>query len=160
MLQLRQGKKSDSEQLITLIDTVYREYGDVVNLNGADSDLLDIESKYLGAGGNFVVLTDGSKIVGSHAVHPLDRVNGLCTFRRLYLYREYRGSGSGHLLMDWAIQWAKYAGLKRVEFWSDTRFTRAHRFFAQLGFQKTGEVRDMDDGAMPYSEYFFFRELN
>jgi hypothetical protein len=46
-----------------------------------------------------------------------------------------------------------------VELWSDTRFTRAHAFFARHGFQRDGRVRSMDDGWLPYQEYFYWRTL-
>jgi hypothetical protein len=49
--------------------------------------------------------------------------------------------------------------MQRLECWSDTRFTRAHAFFARGGFQGDGRVRRMHDGWMPYEEYFFFRDL-
>ncbi len=61
--------------------------------------------------------------------------------------------------MDWAVDWSREHGFRRAQFWSDTRFTRAHRFFEGYGFTKTGEVRDMDDGALPYSEFFFALNL-
>jgi putative acetyltransferase len=62
-------------------------------------------------------------------------------------------------MMQWAIDWAHEHGMRRIEFWSDTRFTRAHTFFTRLGFQRDGRLRTMDDGWLPYQEYFFFRDL-
>ena len=61
--------------------------------------------------------------------------------------------------MIWAIDWAREAGFRRVEFWSDTRFARAHAFFGKLGFQTRGETRDMNDGFQPYSEFFFWLDI-
>ena len=61
--------------------------------------------------------------------------------------------------MQWAFDWASSHAQTRVEFWSDTRFTRAHKFFRRLGFEHDGRVREMHDGLMPYSELFFSREL-
>lgn len=158
-LQLREATKADQAAVVDLIDRVYREYGEKICLEDADSDLLDLEGNYLRKGGCFVVLEGPQGIVGSHAVLPIDLDTGLCTFRRLYLVPELRGSGTGVELMTWAIDWAKQAGLRRVEFWSDTRFERAHRFFERLGFIKNGRVREMDDGHDPYREFFFYREL-
>jgi putative acetyltransferase len=120
---------------------------------------LDIDGRYLAAGGAFVILDDGGTICGSHAVLPYADRPGVCTFRRLYLAPTLRGTGWGERLMQWAFDWARTAGLSRVEFWSDVRFVRAHRFFRRLGFVQSGEVREMHDGAMPYREFFFFRDL-
>lgn len=158
-LTLRVATNEDAAAITDLIDRVYREYGDRVCLEGADQDLFDVEASYDRRGGRIVVLEGESGIVGSHAVLPLDSTNGLCTFRRLYVSREHRGSGAGERLMQWAIDWAKQQGLQRVEFWSDTRFERAHQFFSRLGFKKDGRVRDLDDGHEPYQEYFFWRAL-
>ncbi|MEZ5299833.1 MAG: hypothetical protein R3F11_04075 [Verrucomicrobiales bacterium] len=48
----------------------------------------------------------------------------------------------------------KARGFREIQFWSDTRFTRAHRFFKRLGFEQGG-IREMHDGALPYQEHFF-----
>lgn len=157
---LRPFVPADRESVIALIDGVYREHGDCVCLENADRDLLDIPGRYLAVGGTFVVLDDKGVIRGSHAVVPLPDRPGVCTFRRLYMSPELRGSGWGERLMQWAFEWAAGHGLSRVEFWSDVRFTRAHRFFRRLGFVHDGRTRDMNDGAMPYQEFFFYRDLS
>lgn len=160
-MNLRPATNHDSSALIALIDAVYREYGEVMHTAGADSDLLEIEERYAGRGGDFVVLEDGqNNIVGCHAALPVDPGNGLLTFRRLYLKKSLRGGGHGMRLMDWAAKWARDQGYHRIEFWSDTRFEMAHKFFERYGFERTGEVRDMNDGALPYSEYFFRMDLS
>jgi len=157
---LRPATTADVPGIVALIDGVYHEYGDVIFLEGADADLLKIDDYYRAPGGEFVVLADSAgRVCAAHAVHPIDKLQGLCTFRRLYMLPELRGTGWGTRLMEWAIEWARAAGFRRVEFWSDTRFTRAHRFFRRLGFAHDGRVRHLGDGSMPYSEYFFAREL-
>jgi len=158
-MNLRPATNADSSALVELIDGVYREYGDQIFLQGFDQDLLDIEGNYLDRGGSFVVMEDhAGRIAGSHAAMPLDEARGICTFRRLYLAPEHRGTGIGAQLMDWALFWARDRGYKRVEFWSDVRFERAHKFFESYGFVR-GEVRHLNDGWMPYSEYFYRLEL-
>jgi putative acetyltransferase len=157
-LQLRPYHNDDREGVVSLVNGVYQEYGDEVNLAGADADLLDIPSFYLAQGGSFVVLA-ADRIVGSHALLPLDPDRNCCTFRRLYLAASQRGSGCGEQLMEWAIDLARHQGYQRVEFWSDTRFTRGHRFFQRCGFQSDGQNREMDDGLIPYQEYFFWQDL-
>jgi putative acetyltransferase len=158
-VKLRPATRHDVDALVALIDGVYREYGDRIFLEGADADLLDIDRYYRAAGGEFVVLDDGGAVRGAHAVLPLAERPGDCTFRRLYLDPGLRGAGAGQRLMRWAIEWAVEQGLTSVEFWSDTRFTRAHKFFAKTGFVRTGDVREMTDGAEPYREYFFRGDL-
>jgi putative acetyltransferase len=159
MMQLRPARPEDQAAIMALIDTVYHEYGDRLCLENADRDLLDIDAHYVKVGGAFVVLDDAGRVRGTHAVLPEAARAGVCVFRRLYLEAALRGGPWGARLMQWAMDWAQDRNMRRVEFWSDTRFTRAHAFFARLGFQRDGRIRSMDDGYIPYQEYFFFRNL-
>jgi putative acetyltransferase len=159
MLSLRPARATDQPAIMALIDTVYREYGDRLCPESADQDLLDIEGHYCRAGGAFVVLDDAGQVRGTHAVLPEAARPGVCIFRRLYLETALRGGPWGQQLMQWALDWARMQRMHRVEFWSDTRFTRAHRFFARCGFQRDGRLRTMQDGWIPYQEYFYFLDL-
>jgi putative acetyltransferase len=158
-VNLRSATSTDQQQIVDLISRVYSEYGEKICLEDADKDLLDIDGYYFGQGGAFWVLDDGQQVLGTHAAHASFQSPDVCTFRRLYLDTSLRGSEWGALLMQTTIDWARDHRFPRVEFWSDTRFERAHRFFKKFGFNKTGEVRTMHDGFEPYQEYFFFLEL-
>ena len=141
-----------------MIDEVYREYGDEVDVEGYDGDLLNVEGAYREVGGEFVVLEAAGRIIGAHATQPVDREKGIVTFRRLYLPLRIRGTGAGKFLMDWAVGWSREHGYGRVEFWSDTRFERAHRFFERYGFTRGG-IRHVEEGRLSFSEYHFSMEL-
>ncbi|MBM4004998.1 MAG: GNAT family N-acetyltransferase [Planctomycetes bacterium] len=157
--RLRPFQSEDATAVIRLIDSVYQEYGDRICLENADRDLLEIDRAYVQAGGSFFVLADDQELFGCHAVLPwMQRPNG-CTFRRLYLHSSRRGQGWGRILMRRAIDWALAAGYEQVEFWSDTRFTTAHKFFEKIGFQRQEAIRPMDDGWVRYHEYLFRGEL-
>ena len=130
-----------------------------MHLENADADLPVADSHFARLGGAFVVLEHGANIVGCHAVKPLNVADKVLTFRRLYLSQECRGTGQGTALMEWAITWATTAGWRRIEFWSDTRFTRAHRFFEKFGFQRDGRIRKMHDSFEPYQEHGYFLDL-
>jgi len=159
---LRPVRRDDSATLIALIDGVYREYGDRICLENYDSDLFEVPDVYEAKGGAIVVACeDNGTIAGVHASIPIDGQQELFTFRRLYVAPQYRGTTPvGRLLMQWAIDYARARGAKRIEFWSDTRFTRAHSFFKKFGFTSTGEVRTLTDSWEPYSEFFFYLNLN
>lgn len=155
---IRPARNSDREAIIDIIDTCLREIGDRFFPEGEGQDLLDVDAAYTNQDGAFVVLEKDGEVIGTHATSPVDVEKGIITFRRLYLKRERRGQGHGYELMKWAIDWSIEKGWKQVVFWSDTRFTHAHKFFESFNFEK-GETRDMDDGAMPYSEYRFQLDL-
>jgi RimJ/RimL family protein N-acetyltransferase len=57
--------------------------------------------------------------------------------------------------MEVTIDWAREQGFRMIEFWSDSRFERAHKYFAKFGFVHDGRVRTMTDGHAPYSEKYF-----
>lgn len=159
MPQLVRADNTHAAQVVSLIDRVYREYGDRICLEDADADLRDLEGNYWGKEGAFVVLMEAHRVIGTHAVVPLDPPRGLCTFRRLYLETEWRGGDWGRWLMGWAVHWARHQGWRAVEFWSDTRFQRAHAFFERHGFRRDGRVREMQDAWTTYREYYFSADL-
>lgn len=158
---LRLATNDDCDGIIDLVDGVLIEYGDRICLDpgGSEADLQDIEDGYRKFGGEFWVLESHKQIIGCHATRPDKQDAKVCTFKRLYLDTRYRGTSCGHVLMQITIDWAREAGFHRVEFWSDTRFERAHRFFEKFGFRKNGESRNMTDSAVPYWEYFFYLNL-
>ena len=141
------------EQLIGLIDKVYKEYNDKVFLQGFDKDLLDITNVYFKKTGYFWILTDDDqKIAGCIAVKRINKETA--ELKRLYLLSEYRGKGFSDQLFKTALQWIVKNNYENVILWSDIRFERAHYFYIKKGFVRK-EMRHMNDGAMPYSEYLF-----
>ena len=157
---IRPADNKDCPAIIELIDGVLREWNDAVCLDDSEQDLVDIEEYYWAKGGAFVVLELDNRIIGSHGILPLDRSNGLCTYKRLYLSADFRGSSAGHDLMRWNIDWSIENGFRRIEFWSDSRFHRAHRFFEKFGFSRQGEPREMNDSHETYWEYQFAKTLS
>lgn len=160
-MSLRVAEPHDSEGIVQLVTKVLDEYGETICLEpgGAEADLQDLRS-YFEPGGCFWVLEDTvfQKIVGTHAMLPVDEFT--CTFKRLYLHRDLRGTDCGHRLMQRAIDFAKENSFERIEFWSDTRFERAHRFFEKCGFERSNQVRTMSDSFEPYQEYHFFKVID
>lgn len=160
-LILREVRASDRPGIISLISNVYQEYGERICLEDADSDLLSLPDSYLCRDGTFFVLTSPEDaIVGSHAFLPNAYGPGVATFRRLYLIPRLRGSKWGTVLMQATIDLAIAAKQDRIEFWSDTRFHRAHAFFGKFGFCTENETRTMTDGFEPYHEYKFYLDLS
>lgn len=162
-MRFRDVHQSDWEAIRDLIALCYEPYGERICLDGADADLLKLEESYAGQNGVFVVMQKDdpldTRIYGTHAVLPLRPEEGVCVFRRLYLHPSLRGQGQGDALMQWTVDWAKEHAYRRVEFWSDTRFKRAHSFFRRFGFETNGETRTMTDSFEPYQEYFFWLDL-
>ncbi len=164
MFQLRPATENDQPGIVKLIDEVLREYNDRICLADAEADLQDLRTNFADKGGVFWVLSETKTakppvIIGSHAGLPDPDQEMVCNFKRLYLAKPFRGSEWGERLMQVAVDWAIEKKFRRVEFWSDTRFQRAHNFFQKFGFQKTGQIRSMNDALQPYQEFFFYLDL-
>ena len=55
-MNIRRATNNDSNEIISLITSIYNEYGEIMYTEGADRDLLDIRGNYHAKGGDF---TDG-----------------------------------------------------------------------------------------------------
>lgn len=77
---------------------------------------------------------------------------------RLYVRPDQRGKGLGSFLVRAVERHARAAGARRMIFWSDTRFTDAHRLYKRLGYTQTGAQRDLGDISNSV-EYFFEKNL-
>lgn len=157
-VRIRHATRRDGRAVIAVIDRVYREHGDVMDLNGYDRDLVDLVMSYRERGGDFIVLECDGIVRGSHGCLPLDREERIATFRRLYLDAELRGRGYGRRLFDWTLDWARDREFRAVELWSDVRFTGSHSFFEQVyGFRRLGVRKATPEN--PYDEAHFRLDL-
>ncbi len=162
---LRPASDFDGADIACLIDRVYREHGDRLAARRGDRDLLTVEESYWQKGGAFVVLErrhkwiNAGEIIGTAGMMPLSCV-GAAALRRFYVDAAFRENGAGQFLMRWAIDWAQIRGFERLEFWSDSRFAKGHRFFERIGLEKLPDEREMNDGVKPYQEVLFSGPVN
>lgn len=162
-MRIRLAARTDQPQIVRLIADIFREYGETICLDNCDSDLLDLERNFTTPGGCFWVLEEQGRVRGTVAVTPAQETAvdppGHCLLKRLYLHPSLRGAAWGRELMQTAVDWARQHGFQRMEFWSDSRFARAHNFYQKFGCQMTGQSRVMHDSYEPYEEYHFLLEL-
>lgn len=156
----RTVRPDDSHALIALIGGVYAEYpGCVLDLPGVDADLPRMRDAIDGSGGEFWVVERDGEIVAcaGWAPHLVDgRAGG--ELKRLYVRSDQRGSGLGRWLVERVEAAARADGAEVVELWSDTRFLDAHRLYTRLGYEPTGETRELHDPSET-TEYRFVRTL-
>jgi len=153
---IRSASNKDSDEIIALIDDVFREYGDRIFLEGVDADLLNLEQNYLQKDGAFWVYISAGKIVGTVAV--VKGENDCAELKRVYLKKAFRGIGIADEMLKTVYEWCRKEGINKLFFWSDIRFTRGHQFYEKHGFKK-GDIRSMNDGYAPYREYYFEKTL-
>ena len=130
------------DAVLALIGSIFAEYGLTFDPTGYDADLTRIETKYREAGGDFWVLENDGRVVGTVAVVPLSSAE--VEIKRVYLDASLRGQGWGRRLVEHALAWARARGYGRARLWSDVKFTRAHVMYERLGFVRTG-IRDCED---------------
>ncbi|MEO0806177.1 MAG: GNAT family N-acetyltransferase [Cyanobacteria bacterium J06643_4] len=103
---IRDWVAGDRTNASTLIRSVLEEYGlgweaDASSCcGGADQDAVEVEKYYLEAGGEFWVVEQAGKIVGTGGYHPIERGNNAVEIRKMYLAPEVRGQGLGRFLLS------------------------------------------------------------
>jgi GNAT superfamily N-acetyltransferase len=151
-LELVPFGKEHERALVRLITSCYAEYGQKIELETLDSDLLHIEDHYLCPGSTFRVLLDGDELIGSVAVKRAD--DGEAELKRVFLDEAYRGRGLGKKLSLWAHAWAREQGYRMMHVWSDVLYETAHHLYRGLGAKDMKTRRDLG-GENDVAEFYF-----
>lgn len=128
----------DREAVKKLIFDGLKEFG-FTYTPSLDYDLDDIEKYYIKDGGMFSVLKLDNEIIGTVAVINKGLVGEL---KRLYIDRAYQGKGYGAKLLDYAIAFCKEKGMKKMEFETNKKFTKAHLLYQRRGFTIAREDKE------------------
>ncbi|HZB62145.1 MAG TPA: GNAT family N-acetyltransferase [Microvirga sp.] len=157
-LALRPAEDRDAQDLFGLLALCFAEYpGCFVDPHDDLKDLRAPKSSFTGEGGAFWVLEDErGRVCACVAVDFPE--GGVAELHRLYVRPDQRGRGLGSSLVSRVEGHARERGAGRMFFWSDTRFTDAHRLYARLGYVRTGDRRDLGDISNS-SEYRFEKAL-
>jgi len=145
---------ADADKLIKLIGDCFSEYeGVFIDLSDLDADLKAYETALSFQNGEgFVAVAQDGEIVGSVACAPSGE--NCFELKRLYLSERLRGTGMGLKLLKLAEDTARSRGATMMDAWSDTRFTRAHRFYEREGYVKEQETRELNDISETIEFYF------
>ena len=145
-------EKPWEEELVALIGACYAEYGQTIELDTLDSDLLKIEEVYSGPGSAFCVLLRGGRLVASVAVK---RTGGReAELKRLFVDPGHRRRGLGRKLSLWARGFAEAQGFDVLHVWSDVLYDKAHALYRSLGADDTGKRRSLG-GVNSVDEFYF-----
>ncbi len=141
---LRPGRDSDAADFIALIGACWAEYpGCVMDMERENAELFALASYYADKGGALWAAEADGAIVGMVGVAPLD--GGNWEIGKVYVDAAHRGSGLALTLVTAAETYARAAGATESKLWSDTRFSRAHRFYEKLGYVRAGPIRVLSD---------------
>jgi putative acetyltransferase len=96
---IRPWQVQDRQVAAEVIRSCLAEYGLGWEADGADRDVLEVETAYLDRGGEFWVVEIHGQIVGTSAYYPIERGEQAVEIRKMYLLTIARGQGLGrHLL--------------------------------------------------------------
>lgn len=103
-------------------------------------ELRDIPKYYLGGGGNFWIALDDDKIIGTTALENMG--NGQGYLKRMYLTKEYRGTGVAQEMLSVLLQYARDRQIKEIYLATGTNpnVERAIAFYDKMGFEKIMEM--------------------
>ena len=141
MPDIRPVRTEDVPAVVALIGEIFAEYGCTLDAENEDTHLLTPGEHFRARGGEFWVVEDAGRIVATAAVQVAPPVAEL---KCLYVAREYRREGWGAMLSRMCMEYARQAGARRMDLWSDTRFTAAHALYESLGFRREG-TRNLHD---------------
>jgi len=134
--------KSDTPKIIKLIGEVWAEYDCVLDLEEDDEYLLAPDDYFRSRGGEFWIVENENEIIATVAVLMSDEQTA--ELKSLYVREDFRHQGLGKDLTEVVIKFARTKGSNEVLLWSDTRFTKAHRLYERLGFEKISS-RNLND---------------
>ena len=97
---IRHWQESDRSLAAGVIRQVLLEYGLPWQPEEADWDVIEVKKAYLDSGGEFWVVEDRGKIVGTAAYYPTQHDRQGVEIRKMYLLPQVRGRGLGKYLLQ------------------------------------------------------------
>jgi GNAT superfamily N-acetyltransferase len=154
---IRAFRPEDKPGIVAIIKSVYDDYNYVVDFDEFEADLVDVQSTYQDAGGEFWVADDAGVIAG--CVGVLRYEGDACELKRLYVGKAYRRRGLATRLLATARGWALANGFRRMVLWSDVLLTAAHGLYLKTGFRPLPGTRAIDPTNPTSVERFFEIDL-
>ena len=111
-----------------------------LQITAADQpDLANVPSFYMQDKGNFWLMLDKEKVVGTIAL--IDIGNSEAVLRKMFVHPAYRGKGVAQVLLETLLTWCRNNGVKTVFLGTIDIMKAAHRFYEKNGFIKLDKVK-------------------
>jgi putative acetyltransferase len=151
---IRDACDSDSQALATLIAASFAEYPSCL-FEWSEFPELRAPASHFSAKGGLLWVADapGGGIAGSLGVLPVPDQNAVEIFK-VYADPAFRGSGLAQALFARALAFAEAGGFGEMMLWSDSRFSRGHRFYEKLGFVRWPGERYLADVSATWEHHF------
>ncbi len=140
---LRPGRDADGDAMRALIGACWSEHPGCVMDPDETAYLRVPASYYEGQGGRLLVAEDEGALVATIAWVPA--ADHALELKGLYVAPAHRGTGLAQAMLDAIEAMARAQAASHLLLWTDTRFTRAHRFYERRGFVAAGAIRTLGD---------------
>lgn len=155
---IRLAHDDDSGPLSALIAASFAEYPGCVFVEAELPELRRPATAFAAKGGMlWIVDRPDGRIAGSLGIVPVPEQNA-AELAKVYVDPTFRGAGLAQALFARAMDFAEQGGFSEMTLWSDTRFTRGHRFYEKLGFVRWPGERYLGDASESW-EYHFRKRL-
>lgn len=109
--------------IINFLKSSHEEIDKKLEFDNKDSDLISFEHNYGQKNTGFWCLVDNNKIIGTVGIRSLSSIEDSCAeIRRLYIDCDYQNQGLGSQMLDYAIEFARKHGYKKLR--TTTSFDR------------------------------------
>lgn len=132
---VRDWNQSDRALAAAVIGSVLVEYGLGWEPLGADRDVLEIETYYLAAGGEFWVVESQGQIVGTAGYYPFHRGEKAVEVRKMYLLPQLRGLGLGKFLLQELEKAIAAKGFQQIWIETASVLIEAIKLYESSGYQ-------------------------
>lgn len=141
-LLLRPIEARDDEVMAAIIRTVMPEFGaDGPGFALHDPEVAAMFAAYQNPRHRYFVLERDGKVQGGAGIAPLAGDDAtVCELRKMYFLADARGIGSGNMMMQTCLDFARHAGFSRCYLETLTGMDRAQRLYERTGFRQILEA--------------------
>ena len=129
---IREWQPDDRQAAAKLIGQVLTEYGLGWEPEGADMDVVQVETHY--QEGKFWVVERDGAVVGTAAYYPIKRGEQAVEIRKMYLLPEVRGQGLGRFLLGQLENAIAAQGFKEIWLETATVLKEAVAMYESAGY--------------------------
>ncbi|MGL4439644.1 MAG: GNAT family N-acetyltransferase [Bosea sp. (in: a-proteobacteria)] len=151
--ELRPARDSDGLAVAALIAACFGEYPGCL-FSRDEFPELHAPARWALARGTRMWVIDGPDGTIAGCICATPDGQGAVELHKFYLASNLRGSGLAQNLMTKVFELASETNATMIFLWTDTRFTRAHRFYEKLGFARQPQTRLLGD--ISNTEEFFY----
>lgn len=132
---VRDWQPRDRQAAAHLIASVLSEYHLGCEPDGADRDVLNVETAYWATGGEFWVVEREGTLVGTAGYYPVSRGHKAVEIRKMYLLPSVRRQGLGRFLLQ-ALEAAIVAkGFEQIWIETASVLKEAVQLYERSGYQ-------------------------